>query len=220
MWHLYHFHFRIDGDTRYVWFASLTMRVNATATRHPHWQAQVAVLAVWLFCKTMLAKQHVQQSGHVEPEPASALGDLVFDGLGGDSGVESGGEAVVVPGEGAGGWYISPTIIDGLPLQCRTNQEEIFGPVVTIQPFHTDEEAIALANGTNYGLSATVWTNNLRRTQRLAVALQAGIVWVNTWMLRDLRTPFGGVKDSGIGREGGWDALRFFTEAKNVTLGE
>jgi aminomuconate-semialdehyde/2-hydroxymuconate-6-semialdehyde dehydrogenase len=120
-------------------------------------------------------------------------------------------------GEGAGGWYIAPTVIEGLPLHCRTNQEEIFGPVVTIQPFDTDDEALFLANGTPYGLSATLWTNNLRRTQRFAQELQAGIVWINTWMMRDLRTPFGGVKDSGTGREGGWDAMRFFTDAKNVT---
>jgi aminomuconate-semialdehyde/2-hydroxymuconate-6-semialdehyde dehydrogenase len=131
-----------------------------------------------------------------------------------------GGHAVEVPGEGAAGWYIAPTVIAGLPIHCRTNQEEIFGPVVTIAPFDTEEEALALANGTNYGLSATLWTNHLQRTQRFSAGLQAGIVWVNTWMLRDLRTPFGGVKDSGIGREGGWDAMRFFTEAKNVTLGE
>jgi aminomuconate-semialdehyde/2-hydroxymuconate-6-semialdehyde dehydrogenase len=128
-----------------------------------------------------------------------------------------GGHAVHPKGEGAGGWYIAPTVIEGLPLHCRTNQEEIFGPVVTIQPFDTDDEALFLANGTPYGLSATLWTNNLRRTQRFAQELQAGIVWINTWMMRDLRTPFGGVKDSGTGREGGWDAMRFFTDAKNVT---
>lgn len=130
-----------------------------------------------------------------------------------------GGHAVYPEGAGSGGYYIAPTIIEGLPLQCRTNQEEIFGPVVTIQPFYSDDEALALANGTSYGLSATVWTNHLKRAQRFAVELQAGIVWVNTWMMRDLRTPFGGVKDSGVGREGGWEAMRFFTEAKNVTMG-
>ena len=130
-----------------------------------------------------------------------------------------GGHAVHPEGAGSGGYYIAPTIIEGLPLQCRTNQEEIFGPVVTIQPFYSDDEALALANGTSYGLSATVWTNHLKRAQRFAVELQAGIVWVNTWMLRDLRTPFGGVKDSGVGREGGWEAMRFFTEAKTVTMG-
>lgn len=129
-----------------------------------------------------------------------------------------GGEAVVLPGELAGGYYIAPTIIEGLPTQCRTNQEEIFGPVVTIQAFETEQEALENANDSPYGLSATLWTNNLQRTHRMAAQLQTGIVWVNTWMLRDLRTPFGGVKNSGIGREGGWEALRFFTEAKNVTL--
>lgn len=129
-----------------------------------------------------------------------------------------GGEPIVLPGAASGGYYIAPTVIEGLPIGCRTNQEEIFGPVVTIQPFHTEDEALALANGTPYGLSATIWTNQLRRTQRFAAELQAGIVWVNTWMMRDLRTPFGGVKDSGVGREGGWDALRFFTETKNITM--
>ncbi len=116
------------------------------------------------------------------------------------------------------GLYIAPTIIDGLPNDCRTNQEEIFGPVVTIMPFDTDSEALQLANGTEYGLSATVWTNNLNRAHRMAKDLEAGIVWVNTWLMRDLRTPFGGVKSSGVGREGGFDALKFFTEQKNVCI--
>lgn len=129
-----------------------------------------------------------------------------------------GGEAIQLPGELAGGWYIAPTIIEGLSTNCRTNQEEIFGPVVTIQPFENEQDALENANASPYGLSATLWTNDLQRTHRMAAQLQFGIVWVNTWMLRDLRTPFGGVKNSGIGREGGWEALRFFTEAKNVTL--
>ncbi|GJM33117.1 MAG: 5-carboxymethyl-2-hydroxymuconate semialdehyde dehydrogenase [Saprospiraceae bacterium] len=116
------------------------------------------------------------------------------------------------------GYYLSPAVIEGLPIHCRTNQEEIFGPVVTIAPFDTEEEAIALANGTVYGLASTLWTSNLQRATRVAEQLQSGIVWVNCWMLRDLRTPFGGVKNSGVGREGGLEALRFFTEAKNVCL--
>jgi aminomuconate-semialdehyde/2-hydroxymuconate-6-semialdehyde dehydrogenase len=116
------------------------------------------------------------------------------------------------------GLYIGPTIIEGLSNDCRTNQEEIFGPVVTIMPFDTDEEALSLANGTDYGLSATVWTNNLTRAHRFGKELEAGIVWVNTWLMRDLRTPFGGVKSSGVGREGGFDALKFFTEQKNVCI--
>ncbi|MBX2891128.1 MAG: aldehyde dehydrogenase [Saprospiraceae bacterium] len=132
--------------------------------------------------------------------------------------VIAGGKEVRLPGNLAGGWFIAPTVIEGLPLACRTNQEEIFGPVVTIQPFDADDEALVLANGVPYGLSATVWTNSLSRAQRFAAELQAGIVWVNCWLLRDLRTPFGGVKNSGVGREGGWDAMRFFTETKNVTI--
>ena len=113
---------------------------------------------------------------------------------------------------------MQPTVIEVESNDCLLNQEEIFGPVVTIMPFDTEEEALAMANGTKYGLSATVWTNDLNRTMRLSNQLQAGIVWVNTWMMRDLRTPFGGVKASGVGREGGFEALRFFTEAKNVCI--
>ena len=116
------------------------------------------------------------------------------------------------------GYYMEPTIIEVQNDQCRVNQEEIFGPVVTMMPFTTEEEVLAMANNVKYGLSATLWTNNLNRTMRMTKELQAGIVWVNTWMMRDLRTPFGGVKDSGVGREGGFEALRFFTEAKNVCI--
>ena len=129
-----------------------------------------------------------------------------------------GGEAVKPEGRCADGWFIAPTIIEGLGPACRTNTEEIFGPVLTLQAFDTDEEALALANAAPYGLAASLWTADLRRAHRLAAAIEAGVVWVNTWMNRDLRTPFGGVKQSGIGREGGWEALRFFTEAKNVTI--
>ena len=129
-----------------------------------------------------------------------------------------GGERVIVEGRCEEGWFVSPTVIEGLPFTCRTNQEEIFGPVVTLMPFDSEDEVIAMANGTPYGLAASVWTSDLRRAHRVSAALQTGIVWVNCWMLRDLRTPFGGVKQSGVGREGGWDALRFFTEAKNVCI--
>ena len=129
----------------------------------------------------------------------------------------AGGHAVF-PDGAEGGWYIAPTIIEGLSHDCRTNQEEIFGPVVTIMPFTTEEEALEYANSTPYGLSGTIWTENLSRANRLAKHIHAGIVWVNTWLLRDLRTPFGGVKNSGVGREGGVEALRFFTEPKNVCI--
>lgn len=130
----------------------------------------------------------------------------------------TGGEEVKLSGEFANGWFLRPTVIEGLHEQCRTNQEEIFGPVVTLQPFDTEEEAIALANSTTYGLAATVWTENVRRAHRVADQLKSGIVWVNCWLVRDLRTPFGGVKSSGVGREGGWEALRFFTEPKNICI--
>jgi aminomuconate-semialdehyde/2-hydroxymuconate-6-semialdehyde dehydrogenase len=125
---------------------------------------------------------------------------------------------VYLDGENKNGWFIEPTIIEGLANSCRTNQEEIFGPVVTLQSFKTEEEALAIANGTEYGLAATVWTSNLKKAHRVAQKLHSGIVWVNCWLVRDLRTPFGGVKNSGVGREGGFEALRFFTEAKNVCI--
>ena len=132
--------------------------------------------------------------------------------------VLTGGKAIELDGEYSRGWYIAPTIIEGLNEQCRTNQEEIFGPVVTIQPFDTEEEAIALANSTEYGLAATIWTENLGKAHRVGHAVRSGIIWINCWLLRDLRTPFGGMKNSGLGREGGWEALRFFTEPKNICI--
>jgi aminomuconate-semialdehyde/2-hydroxymuconate-6-semialdehyde dehydrogenase len=118
----------------------------------------------------------------------------------------------------ADGYFIQPTVIENLAHDCRTNQEEIFGPVVTIMPFDTEDEVLEYANSVRYGLSATVWTENLSRAHRVASKLESGIVWINCWLLRDLRTPFGGVKDSGMGREGGFEALRFFTEEKNVCI--
>lgn len=116
------------------------------------------------------------------------------------------------------GWYIAPTIIENLPFDGRCNTEEIFGPVISITPFDTEEEVLKMANCTEYGLAATLWTNNLHRAHTMAAKLQMGIVWVNCWLLRDLRTPFGGTKSSGVGREGGWEAMRFFTEPKNVCI--
>lgn len=129
-----------------------------------------------------------------------------------------GGTAINPGGEFSEGWYIAPTVIEGLPYDCRTNQEEIFGPVVTLTPFETEEEVLKYANSTTYGLSATIWTENLTRAHRMAEKIQSGIVWINCWLVRDLRTPFGGVKGSGVGREGGFEALRFFTEPKNVCI--
>jgi aminomuconate-semialdehyde/2-hydroxymuconate-6-semialdehyde dehydrogenase len=130
----------------------------------------------------------------------------------------AGGHSVQPEGRCQDGYFIAPTVIEGLGPQCRTNTEEIFGPVVTIQPFSTTEEAIAKANATAYGLSATIWTQDISKANKVANQVASGIVWVNCWLVRDLRTPFGGVKQSGVGREGGWEALRFFTEPKNVCI--
>ncbi|WP_230471318.1 aldehyde dehydrogenase [Hymenobacter jejuensis] len=130
----------------------------------------------------------------------------------------AGGHQVRLTGRCADGYFLEPTVFEGLAPDCRTNREEIFGPVVTLTPFDTEAEAIAWANGTDYGLSATVWTRDLDRAHRVAHQLHSGIVWVNTWLLRDLRTPFGGMKSSGVGREGGLEALRFFTEPQNVCI--
>ncbi|MBU2950296.1 aldehyde dehydrogenase [Tamlana agarivorans] len=128
-----------------------------------------------------------------------------------------GGNQVIIPSF-KNGYYLEPTVIEVDSNDCTINQEEIFGPVVTLMPFETEEDVLKMANDSNYGLSATLWTNNLSRTMRLSNQLEAGIVWVNTWMLRDLRTPFGGMKASGVGREGGLESLRFFTKTKNVCI--
>jgi aminomuconate-semialdehyde/2-hydroxymuconate-6-semialdehyde dehydrogenase len=129
-----------------------------------------------------------------------------------------GGHAVRLEGRCANGYFIEPAVIEGLGPACQTNQQEIFGPVVTLQSFKTEEEALELANATEYGLAATIWTKDVSKAHRVAARTESGIIWVNCWLQRDLRTPFGGMKNSGVGREGGWEALRFFTEAKNVCI--
>jgi aminomuconate-semialdehyde/2-hydroxymuconate-6-semialdehyde dehydrogenase len=130
----------------------------------------------------------------------------------------TGGKRYIPEGECRDGFFIEPTVIEGLGHLCRLNQEEIFGPVVTLIPFDTEEDAIDMANSTPYGLACTIWTENVKKAHRVAQSIDSGIVWVNTWMVRDLRTPFGGMKESGIGREGGFEAMRFFTETKNVFI--
>lgn len=129
-----------------------------------------------------------------------------------------GGERVLMEGRCRNGWFVEPTVIVSLPYNCRTNQEEIFGPVVTLIPFKDEEEVLKMANSTEYGLASIIWTKDISRANRVASKIQTGIVWINCWMVRDLRTPFGGMKSSGVGREGGIEALRFFTEPKNVCV--
>ena len=129
-----------------------------------------------------------------------------------------GGRQITLKGRCEGGYFVEPTIIAGLDCHCRTNQEEIFGPVITVMSFDMEEQVIAQANSTGYGLSATLWTDNLKRAHRVAGQLKSGIIWVNCWLFRDLRTPFGGMKQSGVGREGGWEALKFFTDVKNICI--
>ena len=129
----------------------------------------------------------------------------------------AGGKRAHVPGRCENGYFIEPTVIEGLSHKCRTNQEEIFGPVVTLMPFDTEEEVLAMANSTPYGLAASVWTEDKARAKRMAEKLQTGIVWINCWNLRDLEAPFGGVKKSGVGREGKWRAMEFFTDEKTIT---
>jgi aminomuconate-semialdehyde/2-hydroxymuconate-6-semialdehyde dehydrogenase len=129
-----------------------------------------------------------------------------------------GGNAIKLEGRCSNGYFIEPTVIENLGPDCKTNQEEIFGPVVTLQPFGSIEEALQLANAASYGLAATLWTQDISTAHQVAAKIHAGIIWVNCWLVRDLRTPFGGIKNSGVGREGGWEALRFFTEQKNICI--
>tara|TARA_B100001287_G_C22685906_1_gene533585 strand:- start:5948 stop:7390 length:1443 start_codon:yes stop_codon:yes gene_type:complete len=136
--------------------------------------------------------------------------------LGGD--ILIGGEREILDGELKAGYYIQPTIIEGLSFNCDINQEEIFGPVVSLIPFNTEEEVIEMANSTKYGLSASIFTENISKGHRVAAAIDSGVVWINTWLLRDLRIPFGGMKQSGVGREGGFKSLEFFTEPKNICV--
>jgi aminomuconate-semialdehyde/2-hydroxymuconate-6-semialdehyde dehydrogenase len=130
-----------------------------------------------------------------------------------------GGGKAKISGEFAAGYFIQPTLMEGLAYDCKVNQEEIFGPVATLTPFETEEEVLKMVNSTKYGLAASLWTQDLHRGHRMAQKIESGIVWVNTWMLRDLRTPFGGIKESGVGREGGKHALEFMSEVKNICIG-
>lgn len=128
----------------------------------------------------------------------------------------TGGEVFRPEGRCANGFFIKPTVIEGLSHMCRVNQEEIFGPVVTLTPFDSQDDVVEMANSTPYGLACSIWTQDIKKAHQVAEQIDSGIVWINTWMVRDLRTPFGGMKESGMGREGGFEAMRFFTEPKNV----
>lgn len=132
--------------------------------------------------------------------------------------IHAGGKVPELPSHLQNGFFLEPTVVSGLAADCRVQQEEIFGPVVTITPFDCEDEVVAWANSTRYGLSATLWTGDLSRAHRVAHAMDAGIIWVNTWMLRDLRTPFGGMKASGVGREGGHHSIDFYTEIQNICI--
>ncbi len=164
-------------------------------------------------------------------DPATQQGALISDahrtmvegyiGLARDLGgeiVTGGSRPTGLPERVRDGWFLEPTVITGLPIDCRVNTEEIFGPVVTITPFRDEADAVAKANATSYGLSTSLWTEDLRRAHRVAAAIEVGTVWVNTWLMRDLRVPFGGTKASGVGREGGAEALHFFTEQRTVVV--
>ena len=129
-----------------------------------------------------------------------------------------GGNRVILDGDLKDGYYIQPTIIEGLPSGCEINQEEIFGPVVSLISFKTEDEVVDMANSTKYGLSASIFTENISKGHRVAANIESGVVWINTWLLRDLRIPFGGMKQSGVGREGGFKSLEFFTEPKNICV--
>ena len=156
----------------------------------------------------LISKEHLQKvTGHIEAardEKATVLTGGTIPGN--------------LPAHLRGGFFMNPTVITGAESSCRIMQEEVFGPVVTITPFDSDEEAIALANGTRYGLSSSIWTRDLQRAHRVAAAIDTGTVWVNSWLLRDLRVPFGGMKESGLGREGGFESLNLFTEEKTVCI--
>ena len=181
------------------------------------------------FKKALLKKVRQLKVGDPK-EPASNLGAVVSkqhmnkilskiqEARKLDGKVLIGGEREILNGELKNGYYIQPTVIEGLSYECSINQEEIFGPVVTIIPFNSEEEVIKMANSTKYGLSASIFTENVSKAHRVAASIDSGIVWINTWLLRDLRIPFGGMKHSGLGREGGFKSLQFFTEPKNVCV--
>ncbi|WP_413287947.1 aldehyde dehydrogenase [Bdellovibrio sp. HCB337] len=164
-------------------------------------------------------KPETQQGAVVSKDHQDKVFSYIEHAKGEKATILCGGKKAEMGGEFAGGYYIQPTLIEGLSYQSKVNQEEIFGPVATLTPFESEDEVLKMVNSTKYGLAASVWTQDLKRGHRIAQKIESGIVWVNTWMLRDLRTPFGGVKESGVGREGGKHALEFMSEVKNICIG-
>ena len=155
----------------------------------------------------VVSKEHMEKILE-KIEEAKSLGGKIL----------TGGKREILEGDLQNGYYIQPTVIEDLPYECPINQEEIFGPVVSLIPFETEDDVVEMANSTKYGLSASIFTEDVSKAHRVASNIDAGIIWINTWLLRDLRTPFGGMKASGIGREGGFKSIQFFTEPKNVCL--
>lgn len=164
-------------------------------------------------------KQETQQGAVVSKDHQQKVLSYIDHAKNENAKILCGGKKADMTGELAEGYFIQPTLIEGLSYLSKVNQEEIFGPVATLTPFENEDEVLKMVNSTRYGLAASVWTQDLKRGHRIAHRIESGIVWVNTWMLRDLRTPFGGVKESGVGREGGKHALEFMSEVKNICIG-
>lgn len=228
----------LGGKNAAVMFADCDIEVALNTTIRSSFsnQGQICLCTSRILVERPLFQQFIERFAALtsaltvgDPlEPATQQGSLIShrhlekvinyvrlaDAEGGE--IVAGGKQIFPGGRCQDGAFYSPTVITGLSPQSRVNQEEIFGPLVTITPFDSEEEAYELANASDYGLAATVWTTNYQRAQRAARAIDAGLIWINSWMVRDLRVPFGGTKDSGLGREGGAEALRFFTEPKSV----
>lgn len=228
----------LGGKNPNIIFADCDYEKTLTTTVHSSFanQGQICLCGSRIFVESsiydrfksdLVAKTQQLAVGH-PTDPSTQIGAMVsqshmekvlgyFQSASDDGTILCGGGRATVEGYESG-FYLQPTVVEVTTNQCRLNQEEIFGPLVTLMPFETEADVIELANDVQYGLSATIWTSNLDRTMRLSKKIESGVIWVNSWLMRDLRTPFGGMKDSGVGREGGLEALRFFTEPKNICI--